>query len=265
MTIKADELDQLLGFAMRLASEAGEITLRYFRRLVDSTVERKRDGSFVTTADREAEAHLRRALQAEFPDDAILGEEEGEQAGRSGRRWIIDPIDGTFSFVHGVPFYGVLIGLEAGGEPQLGVVNIPALGEMAAAAHKRGCFWSQGAARVSTVDQLKEALLLATDFGACRQRGHQQLIDELEKCVSQRRTWGDCYGHLLVATGRAEIMLDPVMNIWDCAALLPIVEEAGGTFTDWAGNRTIAGGNAMSTNRSLFDPTMSLINKYAKQ
>ncbi|MEJ7708469.1 MAG: inositol monophosphatase family protein [Pyrinomonadaceae bacterium] len=195
----------------------------------------------------------------EFPDDAFLGEEQGESGGRSGRRWIVDPIDGTFSFVHGVPFYGVLIGLEFNSEPQLGVINTPALGELIAAARGRGCRWNQKTARVSTINQLDQALLLATDFGACRHQGYGREVAELEDRVAQRRTWGDCYGHLLVATGRAEVMLDPIMNIWDCAALLPILEEAGGTFTDWQGTRTIKGGNAISTNKVLFDPVMKTL------
>lgn len=257
----AGELDELRDFAARIAREAGAITLRYFKRLSDGAIERKRDGSFVTAADREAEAYLRAEIGRRFPDDAILGEEEGERAGRSDRRWIIDPIDGTFSFVHGVPFYGVLIGLEIGGEPQVGVVNMPALGEIAAAARGRGCLWNDRTARVSNVDRLEDALLLSTDFGACRQHGYGEGTADLESRVAQRRTWGDCYGHLLIATGRAEVMLDPVMNVWDCAALLPIVEEAGGTFTDWQGNRTITGGSAVSTNRVLFDSIRHTINQ----
>src|SRR5207237_3613503 len=109
---------------------------------------------------------------------------------------------------------------------------------------------------VSSVDTLEEALLLSTDFGTCASYGFGEAAARLQASAHSRRTWGDCYGHLLVATGRAEIMLDPVMNVWDCAALLPIVEEAGGTFTDWCGTRTIRGGNAISTNGALFKKVM---------
>lgn len=251
------ELRELFDFAVEIARGAGEITLKYFRKAV--ATDRKADGSFVTAADREAEKFLRGEIQSRFPADAILGEEEGASAGTSGRRWIIDPIDGTYSFVHGVPLYGVLVGLEIATQPAVGVVNIPALDEIAYAARGLGAFWNGDAARTSPVASLDDALLLSTDFGTCEHYGFGAAADELARRAGTRRTWGDCYGHLLVATGRAEIMIDPVMNVWDCAALMPIVEEAGGTFTDWRGQRTIWGGNAVATNGALFEQTMQII------
>ena len=241
--------NDLLEFAVDLARGAGEITLQYFRKKPETST--KSDGSYVTIADREAESYLRRRIGERFPDDAILGEEEGELQGTSGRRWILDPIDGTFAFVHGVPLYGVLIAVEIGGEMAVGVVNIPALGEIVSAAKGVGCFLNAEPARVSSTTELKDALLLSTSFG----RG-TELLQERAK-VS--RTWGDCYGYVLVATGRADVMLDPVMNLWDCAPLLPIMEEAGGTFTDWRGVRTVDGGNSIATNGVLFEEVMSLI------
>ena len=256
----SQDLRALMDFAAGLARGAGEITLRYFQRLPGA--ERKADGSFVTVADREAESFLRAEIGRQFPDDAILGEEEGEQAGTSSRRWIIDPIDGTFSFVHGVPFYGVLIGLEINGESLVGAVNLPALGELVYAARGQGCFWNGGAARVSDTATLEESLLLSTDFGTCRRYGFGDAADELQQRALARRTWGDCYGHVLVATGCADCMLDPVMNAWDCAPLLPILEEAGGTFTDWHGQQTIHGGNAVSTNSKLFESVMAISKKH---
>src|ERR1043165_6797006 len=156
------ELNDLLEFAVALARVAGDISLKYFRRQPETT--RKADGSFVTVADREAEAYLRRQIAARFPDDGVLGEEEGEHKGRSGRRWIVDPIDGTFAFVHGVPFYGVLIALEIDNEMKVGVVNIPALGEIVSAAKGCGCLLNGEATRVSATARLDEALLLCTDF-----------------------------------------------------------------------------------------------------
>ena len=250
-------LEELLEFAVGLAREAGEITLNYFRR--GTRAELKPDGSFVTAADREAERHVRARIHERFPADAVQGEEWGESEGTSGRRWIVDPIDGTYSFVHGVPLYGVLVGMEAEGEPVVGVVNMPALGEIVSAARGLGCWWNGARARVSPTARLEESLLLATDFGACARYGFGRAAEELQRRAGQRRTWGDCYGHVLVATGRAEVMLDAVMNVWDCAALLPVVEEAGGTFTDWRGRRTIRGGNAVSTNGALFAEVMRTI------
>jgi histidinol-phosphatase len=253
------ELNQLLDFAVDIARGAGEITRRYFKG--SFVAERKTDNSFVTIADREAEQYLRARITEAFPDDSILGEEAGEQKGASNRRWILDPIDGTYSFVHGVPLYGVLIGLEIGGEPALGVVNLPALDEIVYAARGLGCFWNGDPAHVSTTTSLDQALLLSTDFGVCEQYGWGSAAASLQRQVHSRRTWGDAYGHVLVATGRADIMLDAVMNLWDCAALLPILEEAGGTFTDWQGTSTIYGGNAISTNGLLFERVMEIVSK----
>lgn len=260
------QLEGLLDFACKVAREAGQITLKYFKQ--PFSPDRKSDGSFVTVADRETERFIRARIEEAFPDDAIFGEEESPRAGRSGRQWIIDPIDGTFSFVHGVPFYGVMIGLEinvrqsgleADQDAVLGVVNLPALGEMVYAARGVGCYWNDARARVSQTEKLEDALLLSTDFGVCERYGFGVAAESLQRRANARRTWGDCYGHVLVATGRAEVMLDPVMNVWDCAPFLPILEEAGGTFTDWKGRKTIRGGNAISTNGALFEEVMKTV------
>lgn len=257
MTIAPDELRSLLDFAVTIAREAGEITLKYFRSAY--AIETKSDGSVVTVADREAEAHLRRRIAAAFPDDAILGEEDEDRAGLSGRRWILDPIDGTFSFVRRVPMFGVLVALASGSEVLLGVVNLPATNEIVYAARGLGCFWNGAPARVSATESLNEALLLSTDFETCETYGFGRAAQQLQRMVKARRTWGDCYGHILIATGRADMMLDPIMNLWDCAPLLPILEEAGGTFTDWQGKSRIDGGNAISTNGKLFSQVMQVV------
>lgn len=251
------ELKELLDFGVSAAREAGEITLRYFKK--DFQTRLKGKDNFVTQADLEAEELLRQRIAERYPDDAIVGEEGGESDGSSGRRWILDPIDGTYSFVHGVPFYGVLVGCEVDGEPSVGVINLPALGEMVYAARGLGCFWNGEPARVSRTGRLEDALLLATDFGSCARHGFGAATDELQRRASQRRTWGDCYGYALVATGRADVMLDPALNVWDCAALMPILEEAGGTFTDWQGRRTIHSGNGVATNGELFREVMRII------
>src|SRR5260370_13775357 len=140
MKIEAGELKTALEFAVSISKEAGELTLNLFRQ--PFAVETKRDGSFVTEVDRAAEAHLRRRIAETFGDDGILGEEDGELAGSSGRRWIIDPIDGTYSFVHGVPIFGVLVALEIAEQAVVGVVNLPALGDLVYAARGLGWFWN---------------------------------------------------------------------------------------------------------------------------
>lgn len=257
--MNTDELRALLDFTAGLARDAGEITLRSFRGEYQTRLKGKDD--YVTEADLETEIFIRSRLKERFPEDAIVGEEGAEQEGSTGRRWIIDPIDGTFSFVHAVPLYGVLIGLEVNGESVLGVVNLPALGEIVSAAKGVGCFWNNSRARVSQTRKLSDALLLATDFGTCERHGFGAAAEELQRSASSRRTWGDCYGYVLVATGRADVMIDPVLSIWDCAPLLPILEEAGGTFTDWRGERTILTGNAVATNGLLYEEVMSIIEK----
>ena len=252
-----NERKELLDFAVDLARGAGDITLRYFRKQPETS--KKSDGSYVTIADREAEEYLRRQIAERFPNDGVLGEEDGETQGTSGRRWILDPIDGTFAFVHGVPLYGVLIAVEIENELTVGVVNMPALGEIVSAAKGLGCFLNGEPARVSKTSRLEDALLLSTSFIACSRAGYGRAAELLQARAKVSRTWGDCYGYVLVATGRADVMLDPVMNLWDCAPLLPILEEAGGTFTDWRGVTTASGGNAIATNGLLFNEVMSLV------
>jgi histidinol phosphatase-like enzyme (inositol monophosphatase family) len=243
---------ELMEFGVEAAWQAGKITLEYFQTPLQ--FELKADASPVTIADRRAEEALRGAIESRYADHAILGEEFGETGPAGARyRWILDPIDGTLSFVRGVPLYGVMVAVERDGVPVAGVVNFPALGEIAYAATGEGAYWNGRRTRVSAVDRLEDALVLATDYGAMEKFGREAAFERLCRAAKMQRTWGDCYGHVLVATGRAEVMLDPVMNIWDCAALRPIVEEAGGTFTDWAGAATHTAPEAVSTNGALLE------------
>jgi histidinol phosphatase-like enzyme (inositol monophosphatase family) len=197
---------------------------------------------------------MRRIIGRAFPDHTILGEEEGETAGTAPVRWIIDPLDGTRTFVRGVPLYGTLVGVEVRDEPVVGVIHLPALDETLAAARGQGCTWNGRPCRVSATDGLDRALLVVTDERVAR--GRSGAYDRLVAATAMQRTWADCYGYALVATGRAEVALDPIMNVWDCAALLPIVEEAGGRFTDWSGRRTIRSGESVATNGVLHDAVL---------
>ena len=251
----APAIRELLAVAVEAAHEGGRRTLPYFN--AGAAVEWKADGSPVTAADREAEAAMRRIIARAFPTHGILGEEDGETAGSAPYRWIIDPLDGTRSFVRGVPLFGTLVGLEVRGEPAVGVIHLPALDETIAAAHGEGCTWNGRPCRVSAVDRLADALLVVTDERSARARSGA--YDRLVGATQLQRTWADCYGYALVATGRAEVALDPVMNVWDCAALLPVVEEAGGRFTDWRGRRTIHGGEAVATNGTMHADVLTLL------
>jgi myo-inositol-1(or 4)-monophosphatase len=214
------------------------------------------DRSVVTLADRNAEQLLRERIATRFPEHAIVGEEFGASDRQSSHRWVIDPIDGTNTFVRGVPFYGVLLALEIEGTPAVGVSYFPALDEMIAAAQGLGCYWNGRRAHVSTVTTLAEACVTYTDSHGLRERLGSRW-DEVQQATALQRGWGDCYGHCLVATGRADIMLDPRMNPWDCAALIPILQEAGGRFTDWTGSVTIDGGDAVSTNGALHEEMLA--------
>jgi len=241
-------LDDLLSVATEAAYLAGRRTLAYFNTNV--AVETKPDATPVTRADREAEQVLRDHIGRYFPSHGIVGEEMGETRGTNDAyRWIIDPIDGTKTFIHGVPMYGVLVGVEVKGRPSVGVVYMPALDEMVSAADGLGCTWNGRRARVSDVSQLDQALLLTTSVSSCQKRS--DAYDTLVSKTRLQRAWGDCYGYVLVATGRADVMLDPAMNPWDCAPMLPILREAGGHFSTWAGEETIWGKDAFATNAAL--------------
>ncbi len=253
----ASEMRNLLDFAVDAAAQAEKTILRYYQTGV--AVEAKADKSPVTIADREAEEQLRTLIQDQFPNDGIVGEEGGEFEGHSGRRWILDPIDGTKSFIHGVPLFGTLIGMEEEGRCVMGVANFPALKEMVYAARGEGCFWNGRATGVSEVTRMSESLLMTSDIPRIFKEGYGPGYFRACVAANLSRGWGDCYGHVLVATGRAEVMLDPVMNVWDSAALYPIVLEAGGTFTDWNGNVTDRGGSAISTNGKVYDELMGIL------
>lgn len=249
-------LTELLDFAIDAAWLAGRRTLAHFQTGV--AVDYKADESPVTVADRSAEQLLREVIGARFPDHAILGEEFGESASASSFRWVLDPIDGTQSFVRGVPLYGVLIGLEIEGAPRLGVAHFPALNETIAAGTGLGCWWNGRRAAVSAAETLGEAAVGYSDAAMLHDRLGERWIS-IQRATRVQRGWGDCYGHCLVATGRLDVMLDPVMNPWDCSALIPILQEAGGTFTDWTGAVTTTGGDAFSTNGRLFRSVLPLL------
>lgn len=239
-----------LSAAIELARLAGNSTLEHFGKNV--AVERKGDQSPVTIADKQAEQLLRAELAKRYPFDAILGEEFGEQAGSSPYQWIIDPIDGTKSFICGVPLYSTLLAVLHEGQPILGIVFIPALDEMIYAAQGQGAWHvtSSGEPVKCSVSSraLAEGTFLASQFDLFARTGSQAAFQELEAEAYVTRTWGDGYGYLLVATGRAEVMVDPMANPWDLAAVQIVVEEAGGKFTDWRGHRTSFGGNAIGSN-----------------
>lgn len=268
-------VEERLAVALSATREAGLGTLNWFRS-TDLVVDRKADQSPVTSADLAAEQLLRDRLLKVFPDDGFLGEETGTQAGTSGYEWVVDPIDGTKSFIRGVPLYGTLVGCRFNGKERLGVIMIPALDELAYAIKGGGAWYQRGntnpePARVSTCDDLKNSLICSSDFRDFRRRptkldaaaaGGQVRLD-LENTCGIVRTWGDAYGYLLVATGRAEVMADPMLNAWDAAAVAIVVTEAGGHFSDWTGRTTIDAGDGVASNGLVHDAVLAALSPAA--
>lgn len=260
-------LKSIQDFAVEAAVAAGEITLRYFQ--TDLTPELKADQTPVTIADREAEQFLRTRIAAAFPAHSILGEEFGEtpgsgtssESGRSPARWIIDPIDGTFSFIAGVPLYSVLIGFEWAGELVAGVIHLPALKETIHAARGEGCRWNGKPARVNDISQLSQARLLHGGVKSIYKHGRGPAFERLRDGCKTDRSWCDAYAYALVATGRAEIALDPIMSLWDVAALVPILTEAGGKITDWSGGTAKRHQETIATNGRLHDEVIAAVKR----
>lgn len=252
------EILAILEAAREFAAEAGEITLKYFGGVVDA--EDKHDGSPVTVADREAERHIRDRVSERFPDHGVLGEEYPPTNEGARVRWILDPIDGTRSFMRGVPLYGVLIGVEVEGDPVVGVAHFPALGEMISAGKGLGCYLNENPCAVSQVGELNRSLVTTTDIERIMGMPQGPGWRKLQAGSSFSRTWGDCYGHILVATGRSEIHVDPLLSPWDAGPLLTILEEAGGRFTALDGEATIHGGSGVSTNGILHDHVLETLN-----
>jgi histidinol-phosphatase len=241
--------ESLAGMVERVARIAGDIALGYYTTSL--VIESSADGSPVTIADRSAERAAREWIERYFPSDGILGEELGAVRPDARRRWVLDPIDGTKTFVRGVPLWGTLVGVCEGDDVLAGAAYFPALGEMVAASRGAGCWWIGNRCGVSSVSSLREATVLTTDERFAGDddpsRGWRRLATE----AAVSRTWGDCYGYLLVATGRAEVMVDGIVSPWDAAALMPIIEEAGGVFTDWKGTRTAFAGSVVATNQGV--------------
>lgn len=251
-------LQTYLEFATETAYLAGKLTLGYFQAGVRPDM--KADNTPVTVADRGAEELVRARIEQRFPGHAVLGEEFGASDSSDGsHRWIIDPIDGTKAFIRGVPLYAVLLGLEIEGRVEVGVSYFPALDEMIYAATGHGCWWNGRRARVSEIATLDRAFVTTTDVGSFARHGREAAWQRLVAATYHRAGWSDAYGHCLVATGRVEVALDPIMSVWDCGPFPPILREAGGYFGDWQGNETIYGNEAISTTPALLPQVLALV------
>jgi histidinol-phosphatase len=248
-----------LSLALALAADADLISLDRFRA-VDLVVSTKPDRTFVTDADQAVERGIRTAIEAARPRDAILGEEYGEQqygtAGASSRQWIIDPIDGTSNFLRGVPIWGTLIALAIDGVPVVGVVSAPALGKRWWAATGHGA-WAQAEGeparqiRVSGVEELADASLSYNNIQGWDAEGRVDDVVSLSRRVWRARAIGDMWSFMLLAEGSVDVVAEWDLKPWDIAALIPIVEEAGGRFTTISGEPGPWGASALATNGLL--------------
>jgi histidinol-phosphatase len=247
--------EDLLRVARRAARSGGRRTLEGFGGRIRA--ERKPDGSPVTEFDRASESEIRRTIRRVFPHHVIVGEEAGTTGTDRSVRWIIDPIDGTKSFIHGVPLYAVLVGAEVERRPTVGVIHLPALDETVEAATGLGCRWNGRPARVSDVTKLADATLVTSSVRGLEDRGVP--FRRLAARTRTQRGWGDGYGYALVATGRADAMVDSGMRVWDSAPMLPILVEAGGRFTDWRGRATIHGVDGVGSNGRLHRDLLRLL------
>jgi myo-inositol-1(or 4)-monophosphatase len=237
--------------ALRMVQEAGKVILPYFQTALQ--VETKQDNSPVTIADKNAEEALRKLMEKHTPDYGIIGEEFGSRSGQAGREWVIDPIDGTKAFIHGVPLFGTLLALLEDGKPLVGVISLPALGQVMHASLGGGCFLDGKPCRVSMAARIEDSLLLDGSSTTMERLGHGPAWAALRKRARLHRGWGDCYGHFLVACGRAEAMVDPIVSIWDVAPMAVILPEAGGRFTALSGKASITEASGVSTNGLIHD------------
>ena len=255
--------DDDLRFAHVLADAADDITTKRFKAL-DLRVETKPDLTPVSDADRAAEDSIRNILRRSRPRDAVLGEESG-QTGIGPRRWVLDPIDATKNYVRGVPVWATLIGLMDGNEVVVGVVTAPALGRRWWAAAGGGAWAGRSLTKatrcqVSQVSKLSDASFSFSGIGGWAEAGRLDGFLSLSQAVWRTRGLGDFWSHMLVAEGAVDVCAEPEVSLWDLAALLVIVEEAGGKFTDLSGRRTPDGGSAVSTNGLLHAEALGLLN-----
>ncbi|MBM3825415.1 MAG: inositol monophosphatase family protein [Verrucomicrobia bacterium] len=249
-------LRELKAFAARLADVAGEV-IREAHARVETEVETKSDGTPVTLADKEAEWRMRELIAREHPSHGVLGEEFGEDRPSAEFCWVLDPIDGTRSFLSRVPLYVTLVGLRHQGRPVLGLIDQPVLRERVIG-DNRTCELNGRPVRAAEA-ALRDAVVVSTDLDNVRRLHKDVRWSRLADSVSHVRTWGDGYGHLMVAAGRAHVMADPVMNPWDLVPVLPVLRGAGAVVTDWNGGDPLATGHVIAAAPKLHAAVMAAL------
>ena len=252
------KLQSLTPFLQLLSNESSEIINKYFRTSV--SVESKFDSSPVTIADKLAEEKMREIIAKEFPLHGIIGEEFGKHNADAEYVWVLDPIDGTKSFISGALSFGTLIALLKNGNPIIGVINHPILNEFLIGDNQK-CLLNGSKVEMRNCSSINQATLLTTDHLNIGKYQNQNKFDELTKKVKLYRNWGDCYGYYLLATGFADIMIDPIMSVWDSMALIPIINGAGGMITDYQGNDPTIGNSIVASSKEIHFEVIKLLNE----
>jgi histidinol-phosphatase len=255
------DLTEHRAFMVELAQASGDLIRPYFGAADrDLDVRLKPDETIVTKADRDAEALMREMIAREFPEHGILGEEYGEERPDSEFVWVLDPIDGTISFASASPLFGTLIALLHEGKPVLGCIHQPVLRQLLIGDGTTSTL-NGSTVRVRSTPSLLQATLLVTDLLDVSRHQDGAAFEALMRDVKLVRTWGDCYGYLLLATGHADVMCDPVMNPWDIAALIPVVRGAGGVISDWQGQDTLGAQSVVATtSQALHEEVIARLN-----
>lgn len=249
------ELAELAELAQLAAKASAEAIMPHFRSALN--VDRKSDGSPVTIADKNAEQCIVELIRKRRPKDGWVGEEFGSGESSNGYKWIIDPIDGTIAFVHGVPLFGTLIACEKDGQVLLGLINLPATEEMVIGIKGHGSYYNGQRCHVSSNADLAQATIMTSNFNNLLTHNRLDGFTRLLRRTREGRTWGDCYGYMLVATGRADIMVDPILAPWDVAPMLPIITEAGGCVTSLDGQKDLPFTSLLATNGLLHEKALA--------
>jgi myo-inositol-1(or 4)-monophosphatase len=253
-----NEINEYKKFAKYLAELSGNIIKKYFR--TEISIETKDDNSPVTIADKNAEEVIRERIMSEFPSHGILGEEFGNYNESAQYKWVLDPIDGTKSFITGIATFGTLIGLLKDGIPVLGLFHQPIIGELLIGDNELTELNGEKT-KVRPCEKIDKATLLTSDHFMIGNYKNQTAFNQLANKVKLYRTWGDCFGYYLLCTGFADIMIDPIMSPWDALPLLPIIKGAGGMVTDYEGNNPVEGSSIIAAGSSIHSQVVEILNR----
>ena len=248
---------ETMDFIQELAQASGQIIRKYFRNPLD--IDAKPDSTPVTIADRQSELVMRELISQRYPSHGILGEEFEDFNPGADFQWVLDPIDGTKTFVSGTYLFGTLIALLKDGKPIWGAINNPITEQLLIGDGTTA--WLNGdLVKVRDCQSIEQSTLLTTNPLTVHQLHNGPAFEKLARCAKLYRTWGDCHGYFLVATGYADIMVDAAMYVWDVAALIPIIEGSGGKITDYHGGDPMSGKGAIATAGALHDKVIRILN-----